>query len=161
MSKANAQSKTDSVPVDLNFEDLGEVQKVAKLYVSVPLNWEKNYQVTDDLIQKNIQWLLDNKDNLKCLFIYSSDRAIIALHILLRAQQDNSTYCSIKTLWVHDDFRNRGLASRLKALGESWAIHQQAENLIAHVMASNPLMLKINKKKGFVPARLEMQKKLI
>lgn len=82
----------------------------------------------------------------------------MGIHILFK--ETNSQSCSIKTLWLEDLYRNQGLGSHLKKLGEEWARASGATKIITQVMSNNPKMFEINKKKGFSLTKYEMEKPL-
>jgi GNAT superfamily N-acetyltransferase len=143
---------------DVNFEDGDELMQLALLYVSVPLSWDSTYVYTEDTIQKNHDWLLAKRDSLKCLLVTAGDR-IVGIHILYKDKA--SLECFIKTLWLESNYRGQGLGSKLKLLGEAWAVQQGATTLVTHVMTGNPSMLEMNLRKGFKPVKMELAKSLV
>lgn len=142
---------------DINFDDEAELKTLAKLYVSVPLSWDSNYSFTEETVQKNYDWLLAKKDCLKCLVVTDQSK-IVGIHILIK--EHSSENCSIKTLWLEDQFRKQGIGSRLKQVGEDWAKAVGAKKMVTQVMSNNPAMFEINKKKGFFLTKFEMEKPL-
>lgn len=153
-----AEKNFDSLKIrDINFDDEAELKLLAKLYVSVPLSWDSEYSFTEETVQKNYEWLLAKKDFLKCLVVTDHSQ-IVGIHILIK--EPSSQDCSIKTLWLEDQFRKQGIGSRLKQMGEDWARTMGAKKLVTQVMSNNPTMLEINKKKGFVFTKFEMEKRL-
>jgi GNAT superfamily N-acetyltransferase len=148
----------DSLQIrDANFEDHIEIQLLARLYVAVPLSWDPSYEFTEETIRKNYDSLLQKKDSLKCLLVIS-DSETVGIHILFK--EKSSTECFVKTLWLRTEYRKQGLGSKLKQMGEDWARLQGAQKIVTHVMADNPMMLEINKSKGFAITKFEMSKSL-
>jgi GNAT superfamily N-acetyltransferase len=142
---------------DVDFDNPAELKSVAKIYVSVPSHWDSKYSFSEQDTQNYYEWLLAKKNCLKCLIV-TTDSQIVGIHILLN--EPSSATCSIKTLWLDEKFRKRGVGSRLKKIGEEWAVSVGAKKIITHVMSDNPMMFEINKKKGFVLTKFEMEKAL-
>lgn len=141
---------------DICFENEAELREVAYLYASVPLDWDRTFQVTD--AEQNYIWFLEKRLSLKCL-VATLDNKIVGIHILQK-QNQRPEACFIKTLWVVSHHRGKGLGSLLKTAGEVWAKETGSTVMITNVMLMNPKMLEINKKKGFVPTKIEMEKQL-
>lgn len=142
---------------DMCFDDEAELRAVAKLYASVPLEWDQDFQVTDT--ESNFLWFQEKRVSLKCL-VAINGQEIIGIHILQK-QAQRPEACFIKTLWVSAIHRNKGVATRLKAEGEVWAKNTGSTVIVTNVMLKNPRMLEINQRKGFVPTKLEMEKLLV
>lgn len=142
---------------DVDFDNQSELHVLAQLYVKVPLSWDPNYSVTEDMIQQNYEWLLAKRDFLKCIIIMSK-LEMVGIHILYK--EPTSPSCFIKTLWLNDKIRSQGFGTKLKSLGEEWALNQGARKIVTHVMANNPTMLEINMKAGFAITKFEMTKDL-
>ncbi len=141
---------------DADFENRDEIWQLALVYVSVPHEWDDSWTVTDELIKKNFDWLLEKQDELKCLVAFSTSK-LVGVHIVHRPTQQLDQ-CFIKTLWVDVMFRNLGLGSSLKMIGEKWAREIGSKKIVTQVIVKNSRMVEFNKKKGFTPTRLEMEK---
>lgn len=159
MLEGNIFNSHDLQISELDFGNQKDFQQVVDIYLNIPKSWNPAYKSSVENRSNLEKWMIENKPHLKCLIIKKDD-FIKALHILLKSQQNKDTVCSIQTIWVDSQYRGHGWASELKKAGEQWAANQGAKKLITHVYVDNPLMLKINKKKGFLPIRLEMQKEL-
>jgi GNAT superfamily N-acetyltransferase len=85
---------------------------------------------------------------------------IVALHIVRRFEEGPRVGAHIGGLWVAERWRRQGVASRLKAMGESWARSIGATFLNSNVLVSNERMLELNRKLGFEPYRLNLRKRL-
>jgi GNAT superfamily N-acetyltransferase len=113
--------------------------------------------VTDT--DSNYQWLVDKRDSLKCLVATEGEK-IVGIHILQK-QAQRPKACFIKTLWVAVTHRNIGIATSLKTKGESWAKITGSESIVTNVTVKNPKMLELNKRRGFAPTTIEMEKRLV
>lgn len=58
---------------DLNYHNIDELAEVAKIYACVPKNWDLSFSVAAEMLEKYQQWLVDKKDNLKCLLAKDKD----------------------------------------------------------------------------------------
>ncbi len=141
---------------DICFENEAELRELAYLYASVPLDWDHAFQVTD--VEQNYSWFLEKRSSLKCL-IATFEAKIVGIHILQK-QNQRPEACFIKTLWVLPCHRGKGLGSLLKNAGEVWAKKTGSTIMVTNVMVVNSKMLEINKQKGFVPTKIEMEKQL-
>ncbi len=142
---------------DVDFNNEVELHELAYLYAAVPLDWDASYAVQREA-EINFSWLLEKRDTLKCLLATLGSK-IVGIHVLQTQSQRPHT-CFIKTLWVSPDFRGEGIGSRLKAAGEQWVRETGSKAMVTHVMVKNSKMLEINRSKGFVPTKVEMEKKL-
>ncbi len=66
----------------------------------------------------------------------------------------------IKSLWVDEDFRHRGIGYRLKTTGEIWAKGKGASRLKTTVHANNAQMIAYNLRYGFKQCFIEMEKQI-
>ncbi|MEZ4651026.1 MAG: GNAT family N-acetyltransferase [Candidatus Eisenbacteria bacterium] len=88
------------------------------------------------------------------------DGTIVGIHLIRTYEEYERLGAHIAGLWVHPDYRRRGIAGRLKELGEAWAHEVGAEFLNTNVQVGNEEMLRINEVRGFVPFRISMRKDL-
>lgn len=70
---------------------------------------------------------------------------------VLTARVEDSLW--INTLWVHPDFRGRGLAQLLLECAEDRALDMRLAKLALHAFADNKAALHLYEKAGFVPVR--------
>lgn len=87
-------------------------------------------------------------------------REIVGLHILRRFEEGPLVGAHIGGLWVHERCRRRGIARRLKAMGESWARSIGARFINTNVLVNNQRMLDINHALGFSDYRINLRKRL-
>lgn len=85
---------------------------------------------------------------------------IVALHIVRRFEEGPVVGAHIGGLWVVERWRGRGIARRLKAMGESWARGIGAAFINTNVLVNNQRMLRLNRALGFFDYRINMRKRL-
>jgi ribosomal protein S18 acetylase RimI-like enzyme len=73
---------------------------------------------------------------------------------------DQQFACHIHGLWVHPDYRKRGIAKDLKARGEAWAKKMGCKFMDTNVRVGNEPMKSLNESLGYEVARLNYRKNL-
>lgn len=73
---------------------------------------------------------------------------------------DQRPACHVRALWVHQDLRGRGVATRLKELAETWARAMGAAFMDTNVRVTNERMIALNTKMGYEVVRLNFRKGL-
>jgi ribosomal protein S18 acetylase RimI-like enzyme len=84
----------------------------------------------------------------------------VGLHIVRRFEEGSLVGAHIGGLWVHERCRRRGIARRLKAMGESWARSIGAAFINTNVLVNNQRMLDLNRSLGFSDYRINLRKRL-
>ncbi|MGE3610363.1 MAG: GNAT family N-acetyltransferase [Bacteriovoracaceae bacterium] len=64
------------------------------------------------------------------------------------------------SLWVHPDFRGRGLAAELKRKAEKWAKNIGMIFMQTNVHKNNSRMLQLNQSNGYVTEYFHLRKRL-
>jgi GNAT superfamily N-acetyltransferase len=85
---------------------------------------------------------------------------IVGLHIVRRFEEWERIGAHIAGLWVHPDFRGRGIARRFKTEGENWARSVGATFMNSNIHVGNHRMLELAGQAGFSPFRVNMRKQL-
>lgn len=85
---------------------------------------------------------------------------IVGLHIVRRFEEWEQIGAHIVALWVHPDFRGRGIARTFKSEGERWARSVGATFMNSNIHAGNKRMLELAERAGFTPFRVNMRKRL-
>ncbi|MGO1070191.1 GNAT family N-acetyltransferase [Lysobacter sp. CA199] len=88
------------------------------------------------------------------------DGAMAGAICLDRMLIDKRPACHVQGLWVHPDHRGRGIARRLKELGEDWAREMGSEFMDSNVRVDNRNMIQLNEQMGYEVARLNFRKEL-
>jgi GNAT superfamily N-acetyltransferase len=139
-----------------------EVAAVAEIHERAPVYWTMGYIPTPAQILRRVQQLKTHEGCIDRFFqlAVTPDESIVGFHWIDMEEAEGEKCGHIKSLWVHDGFRHRGIATELKQNGELWAKQQGAQYLKTTVHASNPRMLEFNLRSGFEQGFIEMVKKL-
>lgn len=106
-----------------------------------------------------IDCILKGDQKYHCLAAFDQEN-MIAIHFLDRYEIDKQPACHIHGLWVHDDYRNKGLGKELKSLGEAWAKKMGCNFMDSNVRAKNEKMISLNESLGYRVARINFRKQL-
>lgn len=87
-------------------------------------------------------------------------KEIVGLHIVRRFEEGPLVGAHIGGLWVHERCRRRGIARRLKVMGENWARSIGAAFINTNVLVTNQRMLDFNHSLGFADYRINQRKRL-
>lgn len=88
------------------------------------------------------------------------DSAMAGVISLDRMVIDKRPACHVQGLWVHPDYRGRGIARRLKELSEEWAHMMGSEFMDSNVRVDNSNMIQLNEQMGYSVVRLNFRKQL-
>ncbi len=144
-----------------NYGDPAELHRLAEIHESAPLNWDPEYVVTEERIQIWVRKLEKTKtDPQYCYLVARIAGELVGTHWLEVIDEDGRSVAHITSLWVHNDFRRQGIATRLKQLGEEWALGQGVEAVKTQVFFANTRMIAFNQSLGFEAGHVEMEKRL-
>ena len=122
----------------------------------IPDSEEERIKKTNRIIEQ-----LNNKDEEKylCLAAFEEDKMIGGIY-QNKFTIDNQLACHVHGLWIHSDYRKRGIAKELKRLGEEWAKHQACKFMDSNVRVTNKSMIALNESLGYEVARFNFRKKI-
>jgi ribosomal-protein-serine acetyltransferase len=109
--------------------------------------------------EKMIEILNNKSQKYHCLAVFDG-KQMIASHFLDRYEIEKRSACHVHGLWVQADYRKRGVAQKLKELGEAWARQQKCVFMDSNVRATNPEMIALNQKLGYELVRHNFRKNL-
>ncbi len=146
----------------LNFTDPNEIYEAAKIHEKAPLNWDPDYPVKEEEIQKWVRFLNKAATDPSVFVVCAKNEhgALIGLHWLQLTEKYGVPCGHIQSLWVDEDYRREGIARELKQRGEDWARSHGAKFVTTSVFYSNKRMIDYNLKLGFVARQVEMTKDL-
>ena len=67
---------------------------------------------------------------------------------------EDGRFCEVFNLWVHPDYRRRGLATRLKQGIEAEAVRRGMSMMYTHTESANPHVVELNLKLGYQVVRI-------
>ena len=145
----------------LNFDDEEEIKRIARVHQSGPLDWIEGYEVSEEAVEKMYTVLDESRDNPKMHVIVARDAEgnLVGFH-WVNLDKEDETSAHIHSLWVAEQHRRKGVAKKLKSLGEDWMREQGAKRVTTAVFYVNKKMIELNLQAGFVAGQVEMTKEL-
>ena len=145
----------------LNFADQEEIKRIARIHQSGPLDWIEGYEVSEEAVEKMYTVLNESEGNSKMHVIVArgADNDLVGFH-WVNLDKEDKTSAHIHSLWVAEQHRRKGIAGKLKSLGEDWMRAQGAKRVTTAVFYVNKKMIDLNLQAGFVPGQVEMTKEL-
>jgi GNAT superfamily N-acetyltransferase len=146
----------------LNYRDISEVRAFLALLYAIaaerdPYHFEKSPEFIDRALVK-ARREEDASNTFAGLALEGAE--IVGLHVLRRFEEGPLVGAHVAGLWVAERHRRRGIARRLKALGERWARSIGAAFLNSNVLVTNEPMLTLNRQLGFDGYRVNLRKRL-
>jgi GNAT superfamily N-acetyltransferase len=146
----------------LNYKDIGEVRAFVTLLYAIsaeadPFHFEQSPEFIDRAVLKAQRE--ENPSNTFAALVLER-REIVAVHVLRRFEEGPLVGAQVAGLWVAQRCRRRGVARRLKAMGEAWARSIGAHFLNTNVLMQNAPMLELNRELGFENYRVNLRKRL-
>lgn len=143
-----------------NKEDLSEMRFIADADSRIPLDYDPSYQFSESSIDSRLDYYkqLASDDFFE---VVTTNGSLIAFHIVKKIPYPpNFLVGNIISLWVHPDFRSKGLASELKNRAEKWAKKNGMIFMQTNVHKNNSRMLKMNQSNGYETEYFHLRKRL-
>lgn len=134
----------------LGENDLKGFEFIAKIHESLPAAWIDNYAIDNIEIEKTARRLKDRHttNDIFCSVVEDNDE-IIAF-IWAEINEEDNKILDIISLWTSQNYRRKGIATRLKLKLESWAKAQtDAKKISTTVSSNNKNMVQMNQKLGY------------
>lgn len=146
----------------VNISDESELKTIADIDITIPALHDPEFPVNDKTKAERLQFLKEKFDDNDFFDICLNSRnQIIGFHVVKKTMHfNNRPVGRIDTLWVHPDFRNKGIARQLKLRAESWGKSLGLDHLYTWVQAGNHKMLTLNQTMGYETVNFKMVKKL-
>jgi len=139
---------------DCDYKNEAELREIARLDALIPKDWGMRAQVN---IEERMQFFRELEVKGGKIFCAYQGSCLAGFHVLNLKDPKNA---GVIALWVNPVFRRRGLAEKMKELGEAWARGRGIETITTHVHATNSKMRKLNEKLGFTEKTVVYEKKL-
>jgi ribosomal protein S18 acetylase RimI-like enzyme len=125
-----------------------EFQFVAEIDSRIPIEYDPHFQWVEANIQKRISdyHLLKKTDFFHVAIL---NKEIIGFHIIKENDYLNHTMGNVVSLWVAPNHRRKGIAKKLKELGEEWGKKRKVKFIQTAVHFNNTAMNEMNKKMGY------------
>jgi GNAT superfamily N-acetyltransferase len=146
----------------LDYKNIGEVRQYLTLLYGISAERDVyHFDKPPEFIDRSIIKARREEDETNTFSgLAREGREIVGLHILRRFEEGPLVGAHIAGLWVAERCRRQGIATRLKAMGESWARSIGAGFINTNVLVVNPRMLELNHKLGFEDYRTNLRKRL-
>lgn len=144
----------------ITMEDQAFIRQIASYHVQMlqhdPLMATQSHAMACALYEEMIQRRIDlNGDYIEAIVEDDKVNAYIWGH-----HDASSQTVTIESLYVSPNVRHKGVATILKQHIETWAIHQQARQIVGTVLENNDAMRALNEKLGYSVQKVVMQKML-
>jgi GNAT superfamily N-acetyltransferase len=146
----------------LSYDDPAEIERMARIHESGPLDWIPGYKVDEALVAERAKFLRQSQGNEAVCVLVARNAAdeMVGFHWLQRVEKYGRPCARIDSLWVDEMYRRQGIAQALKERGEAWAKSVGAALVITEVFYVNKGMIDLNLKLGFEARQVEMIKRL-
>lgn len=146
----------------LDYKDIGEVRQYLTLLYAISAEGDAyHFEKSPEFIDRCIVRARREEDESNTFSgLARVKRQIVGLHIVRRFEEGPVVGGHVAGLWVHEAYRRQGVATRLKAMGESWARSIGASFLNSNVLVGNQRMLDLNHKLGLQDYRINLRKRL-
>jgi len=146
----------------LNYKDISEVRSFITLLYAIsaeadPFHFDKSSEFIDGCVVKARR---EETPENTCAALALEGKEMVGVHVLRRFEEGPLVGAHVAGLWVAKRCRGRGVARRLKAMGEAWARSIGAHFLNSNVLVRNDPMLELNRKLGFETYRVNLRKRL-
>jgi GNAT superfamily N-acetyltransferase len=146
----------------LNYKDIREVRSFLTLVHAIGAEADPYYfEKTPEWIDRAVIKARREENPSNTFAGLALDRGtMVAVHVLRRFEEGPLVGAQVSGLWVAPAFRRRGVARRLKDMGEAWARSIGAHFLNSNVLSQNAPMLGLNRELGFENYRINLRKRL-
>jgi GNAT superfamily N-acetyltransferase len=144
----------------VNYENLCELKLMAEADARIPLAYDPSYIFAEASISARLDYYKELAED-DFFEVAAMESAVVGFHIIRRTAYPPNLYVgSVISLWVHPEFRRKGIAGNLKVRGEHWARSKSLMFLQTHVHVENKRMLEVNRSNGYEVADLNLRKVL-
>jgi GNAT superfamily N-acetyltransferase len=145
----------------LDISDAKALRKVAEIHQRAPLAWNPAFNVREEEIAGTEREIREaGVAGAQQIFLAWIGPEIIGMHWVGIEEKHGQACLHLRSLWVHEEFRGRGIARTLKQKGEVWGKSRGAGFVFTEVFYANKYMIEYNLKLGFEARQVEMHKRL-
>lgn len=145
----------------VNFDNIPELRFIADADSRIPLEYDATYTLDESSIDSRFEFYKEKISTDDFFEVVEDTQSIVAFHIVKKIPYPPNFFVgNIISLWVHPDYRKRGLAAQLKSRAEKWAKQVGMIFMQTNVHKYNSRMLKMNEANGYEPTYINLRKKL-
>ncbi|MBS4535720.1 GNAT family N-acetyltransferase [Clostridium sp. D2Q-14] len=134
--------------------------QIARWHNLTPKLWRSDYKISAEDIDRTVERIHKTKSQDLFLTIVEDEQGEIQGFIWAYKQEESQNSVMILSLYVTEDYRGRGIATRLKELLEQWCRLEGIKTINTTTHYNNHNMIKLNKKLGYIPGMVYMSKTL-
>jgi len=148
--------------IEINDSEQSEylLNKIAVWHNLTPKLWISDYKARAEDIEETIQRIRNTKKDDLFLAIAEDAQGQVQGFIWANKQEKPKDSIMIMSLYVTEENRGQGIATKLKILLEEWCRHKGIKTIETTTHYTNHNMIALNKKLGYVPGMVHMTKKL-
>lgn len=144
--------------LDLNSDK--DVAEVAKIHCEAPGEWVASHSYSEESVTRAVENLRGLKRSCYVVLARNPDNEIVGLHWVQLEVRPEAKFGNVISLWVHPKYRQKGVATHLKELAESWLRNNGASEARTQVYVDNGKMVALNEKLGYKVVLVGMSKSL-
>ncbi len=132
--------------------------QIAKWHNLTPKQWKLDYRVSKEDIDETVQRIKNAKNEDLFITIVEDKQEQIQGFIWAYKQKKHQDSVMILSLYIEEDFRGKGLATKLKTLLEEWCHSEGIKKIHTTTHYENHNMIVLNQKLGYIPGMVNMTK---
>lgn len=136
------------------------LMQIAKWHNLTPKIWIPDYKVSTTDIEETVQKIQNTRNEDLFLAIAEDEQGHTQGFIWACKQEKSQDSVMILSLYVTEDYRSQGVATKLKKLLEEWCLLEGIKTIETKVHYKNNSMMELNRKLGYTPGMVYMIKKL-
>lgn len=136
------------------------LMQIAKWHNLTPKLWIPDYKVTMAEIEETVLKIQNTRNEDLLLAVAEDELGQIQGFIWACKQEKHQDSVMILSLYVTEDYRGQGVATKLKKLLEEWCRLEGIKTIETTVHYKNNSMMELNRKLGYTPGMVYMTKKL-
>lgn len=134
--------------------------QIAKWHNLTPRLWKPDYMPSDADIEETVQRIRNTKNEDIFLAIAEDYEGYMQGFIWACKQEGSQDCVMILSLYIEENYRGRGTATKLKVLLEEWCRLEGIKTIQTTAHYSNTKMIELNQKLGYAPGMVFMTKSL-
>ncbi len=143
-----------------DFTNNSELRIIGEVDARIPLAYDTGHVFAEASISARLDFYQQLAED-DFFDVATAGNDLIGFHIIRKTPYPPELFIgSIISLWVHPDYRGKGIAGNLKARGEYWARAKSLEFLQTQVHVQNQRMIEVNREHGYEVAYLNLRKQL-
>lgn len=137
-----------------------DVTEVARIHCEAPAEWVAGHSYSADAVNRTVENLRSAERSSYVMLARNQEDEIVGMHWVQLEVRPEASFGNVFSLWVHPQYRQKGVATHLKELAELWLRRNGASEIRTNVYVKNRKMMTLNKKLGYKVVLVGMSKHL-